>query len=643
MKKLFTLFSMLMVLGNTFAQTTTHTVSKQDFKKNFNYKQLGSAVHQRAFSGTRNATTAVMLDYVGADSYYTDQIGADFYYVPFLDINVKYGPTDNLTHDFAVAMFDTLIYIDANNNDVPAFLPRQKSTLHLDSLDIYFIYDRAQNSTSSDSIRFTIYNRNTVNVSGSAVTGTSIWDTLIATNAAIPLNVNNTFTGVTMYPNLQFLQGETFAVRVDFTGDTANKFNLIASFRDDCAEACVAEETSTNIPNGTPNALYYVNATSGTTNLSGVNSIQFNCGPPCNLWYPQNWWVFPWITADVQYGAAIVADSLRGCPNAQLNLSANAFGSNATPFTYSWATTSGNLTSTTDQQVSLVIGNSNATVTVTVTDANNQTTVATVTVQSRGVNVNITNANPLTIQCGASATLLSSISGFTTGKNYTWSTGTTGPNAATTQINQPGNYKVTVTNNAGCSASASIDVQYPGGLTNTISFTYQNPVCQNLLETFTNTSARRNGWTYLWTFGDNNTSFNENGTNTYAAPGVYPVKLTQDSAGCSFTSVTQNVTVLAASNAACLTGVEDVTFSNGVALLPNPTNGNVTINVNGVEKNLSIRIYNIIGSEVMTFSTTDVATIFNKTFDLSSFANGTYLVKIQSGEKTAVKRLTVAK
>ena len=65
--------------------------------------------------------------------------------------------------------------------------------------------------------------------------------------------------------------------------------------------------------------------------------------------------------------------------------------------------------------------------------------------------------------------------------------------------------------------------------------------------------------------------------------------------------------------------------------------------VNGVEKNISIRVYNVIGSEVKSFIASDVASTFTKSFDFSDLANGTYLVKIQSADKTAVKRLTISK
>jgi len=178
----------------------------------------------------------------------------------------------------------------------------------------------------------------------------------------------------------------------------------------------------------------------------------------------------------------------------------------------------------------------------------------------------------------------------------------------------------------------------------TLAFT--NPtgtLCQGQPLTFTNTTTQQNGWTPQWTFGDGNLGFSVNGTNTYATPGVYTVSLQEDSAGCIFKSPNVNITVLAASNQLCLSGIEDVTFASAINMLPNPTNGNLSITVNGVEKNISIRVYNVIGSEVKAYNANDVASTFTRTFDYSDLPGGTYLVKIQTADKTAVKRLTVSK
>lgn len=652
MKKLFTLFCLA---ATVFAVNAQNSNYKPVDGSSISKMKLAPSVTKKHFNNeARAASYSFMLDYDGADETYSTNAGFDYQRYVW-DVNRNYSNAD-FALDYAAVFFDTLLYVDQNTGGL-SFYPKSATTLTLDSFDIFFVHENTTGNT--DSITFTVFNTAQKVVTGygspgATFTTPSLWDTTIATNTSIPLNTSN-FTIATFYPNLAFAQGQTFGVRVDFVGDTANKFQILAGYRDQCLGACFAETAIAG-----NNSAYYLDLTTSTgTNLSGYfendgqGAIFYDCDQSngftvggCENFPIQNIVVIPYVTASINYGATIVADSLKGCPNAQLNLSANAFGSTATPYTYNWATTSGNLTSTTDQQVSLVVGATNATVSVTVTDANNVTTTASVLVKSNGINVNITNPNPLNIACGGGATtVLTSISGVTAGKNYLWSTGASGSNQATIQVSTPGNYSVTVTNNTGCSASASLTVQYQGGVTNSVSIgsPTPNPVCQGKEVTFPNNSVNKNGWTPTWDFGDTNLGFTLDGVHTYANPGVFPVSLKMDSAGCSFVSSNLNVTVLPASNSACLSGIEDVQFSNSISLLPNPTNGNVNITVNAVEKNISIKVYNIIGSEVMNFSSAEMNATFSKSFDFSSLSNGTYLVKISSGDKVAIKRLTITK
>ncbi|MFN8285994.1 MAG: T9SS type A sorting domain-containing protein [Chitinophagales bacterium] len=652
MKKFFTLFCLVASVCALNAQNTYRPMDAASASK---MKTAPSVTKKSAHvDASRSATTSFILDYDGNDETYATNMTYD--YTRYIwEVNRRYGNADNLNMDYAAVYYNNLQYVDGNNT--LQTYPLSKSTLTLDSFDILFIHNHTTGTGTYDSLTFTVWQTGTETVTNygqpnATFVTPKIWDTTIVVNASIPLNTTN-YTVATFYPNVTLPKGKGFGIRVDFAGDTANKFEMLAGYRDQCAAACFAE---TSIAGN--NSAYYLNLTTSTgSNLSGyfenagASNIFYDCDASggftaggCENFPIQNWVIPAYVTDVIDYGVEITADSLKGCPNSTLTLNANAFGSSATPYTYSWTTTSGNLSSTTDPSVDLTIGTGNATVIVVVTDANNVTTADTVIVQSKGINITINNANPLTINCGASATITTSISGTTTGKNYSWSTGASGATASTVTVQQPGTYSVTVTNNSGCSASASLAVQYPGGLGNNVNFAVPNPPnCAGKPITFVNTSQRTSGWNFSWTFGDNNTGFSQDGVNTYAAAGQFNVKLTMDSAGCSFSSTTKAITILPATNAACVTGIEDVTFGGGVAIVPNPSNGNVQITVNSVEKNLSIRVYNVIGSEVKAFSTTDVASSFNKSFDFSDLANGTYLVKVQSADKTAVKRLTISK
>ncbi len=110
-----------------------------------------------------------------------------------------------------------------------------------------------------------------------------------------------------------------------------------------------------------------------------------------------------------------------------------------------------------------------------------------------------------------------------------------------------------------------------------------------------------------------------------------------DSGGCTF-STTQTVTVTS-----ICTGIQNVAFENNVSVLPNPSNGNITITVNGADDNINIMVYNILGQTVKSYTSTDVAAVFNKNMDLNDLSGGTYLVKIQTGSKIATKKLVITK
>ena len=646
MKKFFTLLCLIATVGGVSAQTSYRPIDGSAVNK----MRVAPAADKKGFvNSSRSASSSFVLDYDGNDETYATNL--TYTYSRYLwDINSRYPNSEALSMRYAAVFFDTLQYVDGNN--ALQFYPRSKSTVTLDSFDVLFVHNHVTNN--NDSIKFTVFNPAAKVVTGygsptATFTTPSLWDTTIVVNSTIPLNTTN-FTVWTFAPNVSMPQGQSFGIRIDFAGDTANKFQTIAGFRDECSEACQGE-----ISVAGNNSAYYMNLITQTNqNLSGYfendgqGAIYYDCDASggytvggCENFPIQNWVIPAYVTATIDYGVSLSANKSFGCTNEQIDLTAAGFGSNATPFTYAWSTSSGNLTSNSGEQVSLILGTGNATVSVTVTDANNQTAVSSYTITPKGIGISITNATPITISCGSNVTLLTSTTGNQQGKAYSWSTGGTGP---TLVASQPGNYVVTVTNNSGCSATATASVSYNGGITNTVNFTLPpSPNCEDKQLTFANTSSSKANWNFTWDFGDSQTSFLENGVNTYANPGQYNVKLTADSASCSFSSPTKSITILPSTNGACLSGIEDVTFNNAISMVPNPTNGNVTFNITAVEKNLNIRVYNIIGSEVKSFNASDVATVFTRSFDFSDLSNGTYLVKITSGDKTATKRLVVNK
>lgn len=85
-------------------------------------------------------------------------------------------------------------------------------------------------------------------------------------------------------------------------------------------------------------------------------------------------------------------------------------------------------------------------------------------------------------------------------------------------------------------------------------------------------------------------------------------------------------------------------FDNSVSLYPNPsTNGVVTAKVNFKEAtDLTVEVYNVAGAKQKVFHISN-ALGGTYTFDLSSYANGMYLLKFSDGNNFSTKKLMLTK
>lgn len=91
----------------------------------------------------------------------------------------------------------------------------------------------------------------------------------------------------------------------------------------------------------------------------------------------------------------------------------------------------------------------------------------------------------------------------------------------------------------------------------------------------------------------------------------------------------------------CNTNVTGIAASSEssfvVNLYPNPTNGKVTVKLPKLMNEAQLQLMSIHGQEIQQINTTSSETVLN----LSGLAKGVYLLKIQSGENTSVKRIVV--
>jgi hypothetical protein len=91
-----------------------------------------------------------------------------------------------------------------------------------------------------------------------------------------------------------------------------------------------------------------------------------------------------------------------------------------------------------------------------------------------------------------------------------------------------------------------------------------------------------------------------------------------------------------------LVAVDELTFAQSVKLFPNPTDGQLQLNVNLPEtiRSLNVRVVNLLGSTVLERSL-GTASQYQETLDLSTLPAGTYLLQLTSGELQLNRKVVV--
>ena len=204
-----------------------------------------------------------------------------------------------------------------------------------------------------------------------------------------------------------------------------------------------------------------------------------------------------------------------------------------------------------------------------------------------------------------------------------------------------GVYSVTVTDEKGCTATASFAVKQPKKLkatyvkTNATSYTACNGSA-----TVTPVGGSK---PYTITWNDGFTG----ATRTNLCPGVYTVTVT-DKFGC--TAVCKIKIICVAPSAAAVATVTDEssamidTESLSIAVSPNPTKGLVKISFSAEHSgNAVINVFDMAGKMVQTVKLTAVEGLNIREINLSSRPAGTYHVQVVSGHETKSVKIMLDK
>ncbi|MBN4049706.1 right-handed parallel beta-helix repeat-containing protein, partial [Bacteroidales bacterium AH-315-N07] len=169
---------------------------------------------------------------------------------------------------------------------------------------------------------------------------------------------------------------------------------------------------------------------------------------------------------------------------------------------------------------------------------------------------------------------------------YSWSTGAT---SQTILVTDSGQYNVTGSSFCG-SESDKINIYFRS--TPVSDFTYTTSFFTAIFK-----NVSKNASSYLWSFGDGNSSNYESPSHVYVLADTFPVSLTAINE-CANDTFTQNV-IIKSIDTADTTGIFEVNYIKSFDVFPNPSNGEFQINISLLEnKDLEVSIFNILGEKI---------------------------------------------
>ena len=201
-----------------------------------------------------------------------------------------------------------------------------------------------------------------------------------------------------------------------------------------------------------------------------------------------------------------------------------------------------------------------------------------------------------------------------------------------------GTYNVCLTVNSSCETDTICDSVTVTACPAVVAVFIQSDSA--LTVNFTDLSIGADTWS--WDFGDGLFSTTQNASHTYASGGTYTVCLTAEN-NCTSDSVCSTITMTTV-------GIHESSMEN-LKLYPNPTQGILHLSIPAdVERNkMTFTIYNILGKIVFATSASELESITSNgeqqhyLIDLGHMAEGSYLIKVLSGDKLFTEHVVFSK
>ena len=209
--------------------------------------------------------------------------------------------------------------------------------------------------------------------------------------------------------------------------------------------------------------------------------------------------------------------------------------------------------------------------------------------------------------------------------NYLWNDSSTGQNRI---ANVTGIYSVVVADTNGCTNSDSVSVTvYPAPISD---FSF---ISDSLEGSFNNNSV--NASSFIWDFGDSDTSTETNPYHIYQQPGTYVVTLIASNEYCTDNIYSDTISVFMLSNSI-------IVPQNVVKIYPNPTSGKINLEINcpGIHQ-VQVDIFSINGKIIITkeFSSEHIVDYV----DLSPYSSGIYFVRMMYDNQIIITKLILEK
>jgi hypothetical protein len=209
---------------------------------------------------------------------------------------------------------------------------------------------------------------------------------------------------------------------------------------------------------------------------------------------------------------------------------------------------------------------------------------------------------------------------------YTWSTGET---TQSIQVSTKGDFSVTVTDaTLGCE-STSETFSTLVNVNPVASFTLSGNMETGSAIAFSNASSGAASW--LWNFGDGQTSTDENPSHAFTDNGSFIVSLTATSdLGCQ---------AIATKDLAVITGLEQWLSNQDLHVYPNPASDKVKIEMDLAEAGTpEISLMNAQGKPLFNKQYGLTKDLFSEEIGISSLSQGLYLVKVTMSGKSYFKK-----